>query len=213
MLLLFAAWPTPQTLEEQLKRLVQVVDCVCADVQRAQNIYNKLFYRWVSLFDTPHQQCANVALLIWRMPLHPPQCGESRFPQLVVQAVGETGTPLKNAATSPCEQVMEQERYSNAVIFFRPPGSWWCQRGDGAGLRDSGAGELQTDSDDGRDHLRALHVPENPQRLSGVPSSQVGDQFDSNDFSYIRQRESLWLSDLKCQRGDETLLTFPSALH
>lgn len=100
-----------------------------------------------------------------------------------------------------------------AVIFFRPPGSWWCQRGDGAGLRDSGAGELQTDSDDGRDHLRALHVPENPQRLSGVPSSQVGDQFDSNDFSYIRQRESLWLSDLKCQRGDETLLTFPSALH
>lgn len=57
------------------------------------------------------------------MPLHPPQCGESRFPQLVVQAVGETGTPLKNAATSPCEQVMEQERYSNAVIFFCPPGS------------------------------------------------------------------------------------------
>lgn len=36
---------TPQTLEEQLKRLVQVVDCVCVDVQRAQNIYNKLFYR------------------------------------------------------------------------------------------------------------------------------------------------------------------------
>lgn len=34
-----------QSLEEQLKKLVQVVDCVCADVQRAQNFYNKLFYR------------------------------------------------------------------------------------------------------------------------------------------------------------------------
>lgn len=34
-----------KTLEEQLKKLVQVVDAVCADVQRAQNIYNKLFYR------------------------------------------------------------------------------------------------------------------------------------------------------------------------
>lgn len=37
-------WPV-QTLEEQLKKLVQVVDAVCADVQRAQNVYNKLFYR------------------------------------------------------------------------------------------------------------------------------------------------------------------------
>lgn len=35
----------PQTLEDQLKKLVQIVDCVCADVHRAQNIYNKLFYR------------------------------------------------------------------------------------------------------------------------------------------------------------------------
>lgn len=34
-----------QSLEEQLKKMVQVVDCVCADVQRAQNVYNKLFYR------------------------------------------------------------------------------------------------------------------------------------------------------------------------
>lgn len=34
-----------QSLEEQLKKLVQIVDCVCADVQRAQNCYNKLFYR------------------------------------------------------------------------------------------------------------------------------------------------------------------------
>lgn len=38
-----------QSLEEELKKLVQVVDCVCADVQRAQNVYNKLFYRWASL--------------------------------------------------------------------------------------------------------------------------------------------------------------------
>uniref|UniRef100_A0AAQ6I937 BAI1 associated protein 3 n=1 Tax=Anabas testudineus TaxID=64144 RepID=A0AAQ6I937_ANATE len=36
---------TTKTLEEQLKKLVQVVDAVCADVQRAQNTYNKLFYR------------------------------------------------------------------------------------------------------------------------------------------------------------------------
>lgn len=34
-----------QSLEEQLKKLVQIVDCVCADVQQAQNVYNKLFYR------------------------------------------------------------------------------------------------------------------------------------------------------------------------
>lgn len=34
-----------QGLEEQLRKLVQVVDCVCADVQRAQNVYNQLFYR------------------------------------------------------------------------------------------------------------------------------------------------------------------------
>lgn len=38
-----------QSLEEELKKLVQVVDCVCVDVQRAQNVYNKLFYRWASL--------------------------------------------------------------------------------------------------------------------------------------------------------------------
>ncbi|XP_058510291.1 BAI1-associated protein 3 [Solea solea] len=37
------------TLEEQLKKLVQVVDAVCADVQRAQRIYNKLFYSAVKV--------------------------------------------------------------------------------------------------------------------------------------------------------------------
>lgn len=35
-----------QSLEEQLRKLVRIVDCVCADVQQAQNVYNKLFYRW-----------------------------------------------------------------------------------------------------------------------------------------------------------------------
>uniref|UniRef100_A0A3Q4BII3 Uncharacterized protein n=1 Tax=Mola mola TaxID=94237 RepID=A0A3Q4BII3_MOLML len=38
-----------KSLEEQLKKLVQVVDCVCADVQRAQNTYNKLFYSTVKV--------------------------------------------------------------------------------------------------------------------------------------------------------------------
>nr|XP_043874345.1 BAI1-associated protein 3 isoform X2 [Solea senegalensis] len=37
------------TLEEQLKKLVHVVDAVCADVQRAQRIYNKLFYSAVKV--------------------------------------------------------------------------------------------------------------------------------------------------------------------
>ncbi|XP_022595332.1 BAI1-associated protein 3 [Seriola dumerili] len=41
--------PEEGTLEEQLKKLVQVVDAVCADVQRAQNIYNKLFYSAVKV--------------------------------------------------------------------------------------------------------------------------------------------------------------------
>ncbi|XP_029914295.1 BAI1-associated protein 3 [Myripristis murdjan] len=41
--------PEEGSLEEQLKRLVQVVDAVCADVQKAQNIYNKLFYNTVKL--------------------------------------------------------------------------------------------------------------------------------------------------------------------
>lgn len=47
---------------------------------------------------------------------------------------------------------------------------------------DSRAGELQTVSDNGRDHLRALRVLENPQRLSRVSSSQVGYPFDSNIY-------------------------------
>ncbi|XP_059204676.1 BAI1-associated protein 3 [Centropristis striata] len=41
--------PEDGTLEDQLKKLVQVVDAVCADVQRAQNIYNKLFYSAVKV--------------------------------------------------------------------------------------------------------------------------------------------------------------------
>ncbi|XP_029014875.1 BAI1-associated protein 3 isoform X1 [Betta splendens] len=41
--------PEEGTLEEQLKKLVVVVDAVCADVQRGQNIYNKLFYSAVKV--------------------------------------------------------------------------------------------------------------------------------------------------------------------
>ncbi|XP_071374772.1 BAI1-associated protein 3 [Centroberyx affinis] len=41
--------PEEGALEEQLKKLVQVVDAVCADIQRAQNIYNKLFYSAVKV--------------------------------------------------------------------------------------------------------------------------------------------------------------------
>ncbi|MCI4392249.1 hypothetical protein PGIGA_G00143860 [Pangasianodon gigas] len=38
-----------QTVEEQLKRLVLVVDAVCVDVQRGQNVYNKLFHNSVKV--------------------------------------------------------------------------------------------------------------------------------------------------------------------
>ncbi|XP_061568153.1 BAI1-associated protein 3 [Cololabis saira] len=41
--------PEEGTLEEQLKKLVQVIDAVCADVQRGQDIYNKLFYSAVKV--------------------------------------------------------------------------------------------------------------------------------------------------------------------
>ncbi|XP_041634130.1 BAI1-associated protein 3 [Cheilinus undulatus] len=41
--------PEEGTLEDQLKKLVQVVDAVIVDVQRAQNIYNKLFYSAVKV--------------------------------------------------------------------------------------------------------------------------------------------------------------------
>ncbi|KAM4598545.1 BAI1-associated protein 3 [Polymixia lowei] len=41
--------PEEGALEEQLKRLVQVVDAACVDVQRAQNTYNKLFYSAVKV--------------------------------------------------------------------------------------------------------------------------------------------------------------------
>ncbi|KAK9534729.1 hypothetical protein VZT92_007158 [Zoarces viviparus] len=50
--------PEDGTLEEHLKKLVQVVDSVCADVQRAQHIYNKLFYSAVKVdfFSTSYRQ-------------------------------------------------------------------------------------------------------------------------------------------------------------
>ncbi|MEQ2302171.1 hypothetical protein AMECASPLE_003868 [Ameca splendens] len=41
--------PEEGSLEEQLKKMVQVIDAVCADLQRAQNIYNKLFYSAVKV--------------------------------------------------------------------------------------------------------------------------------------------------------------------
>eukprot|EP00066_Takifugu_rubripes_P013261 XP_011602527.1 PREDICTED: BAI1-associated protein 3 [Takifugu rubripes] len=41
--------PEDGSLEEQLKKLVHIVDYVCADVQRAQNFYNKLFYSTVKV--------------------------------------------------------------------------------------------------------------------------------------------------------------------
>ncbi|XP_061703344.1 BAI1-associated protein 3 isoform X2 [Syngnathoides biaculeatus] len=41
--------PEDGSLEEQLKKMVVVVDAVCADMQRAQNIYNKLFYSAVKV--------------------------------------------------------------------------------------------------------------------------------------------------------------------
>ncbi|KAK2833234.1 hypothetical protein Q5P01_017123 [Channa striata] len=56
---LFAQYkPEDGALEEQLKKLVQVVDAVCADVQRSQNIYNKLFYSAVKVdfFSTVYRQ-------------------------------------------------------------------------------------------------------------------------------------------------------------
>lgn len=87
-----------QTLEEQLKKLVHIVDCVCADVQRAQNFYNKLFYRWISqLVGTACSQlCAFFTVgLMWLHLCLLSQCSESGFPQYIIQAVGETGTKLK----------------------------------------------------------------------------------------------------------------------
>ncbi|MEQ2254474.1 hypothetical protein ILYODFUR_004142 [Ilyodon furcidens] len=41
--------PEEGAVEEQLKKMVQVIDAVCADLQRAQNIYNKLFYSAVKV--------------------------------------------------------------------------------------------------------------------------------------------------------------------
>ncbi|XP_067276686.1 BAI1-associated protein 3 [Pseudorasbora parva] len=41
--------PEEGTLEEQLRRLVVVVDAVCEDVQRGQNVYNKLYYSSVKV--------------------------------------------------------------------------------------------------------------------------------------------------------------------
>uniref|UniRef100_A0A8C0YKB8 BAI1 associated protein 3 n=1 Tax=Cyprinus carpio carpio TaxID=630221 RepID=A0A8C0YKB8_CYPCA len=41
--------PDEGTLEEQLRRLVMVVDAVCVDVQRGQNVYNTLYYSSVKV--------------------------------------------------------------------------------------------------------------------------------------------------------------------
>ncbi|XP_053707641.1 BAI1-associated protein 3 [Synchiropus splendidus] len=41
--------PEDGTLEEQLRKLVLIVDAVCGDVQRGQNVYNKLFYSAVKV--------------------------------------------------------------------------------------------------------------------------------------------------------------------
>ncbi|XP_077069527.1 BAI1-associated protein 3 isoform X2 [Siphateles boraxobius] len=41
--------PDEGILEEQLRRLVVVVDAVCDDVQRGQNVYNKLYYSSVKV--------------------------------------------------------------------------------------------------------------------------------------------------------------------
>ncbi|KAM6957675.1 BAI1-associated protein 3 [Aplochiton taeniatus] len=41
--------PDEGTLEEQLRRLVEVVDAVCADLHRGQNVYNNLFYSAVKV--------------------------------------------------------------------------------------------------------------------------------------------------------------------
>uniref|UniRef100_A0A3Q2Z436 BAI1 associated protein 3 n=1 Tax=Hippocampus comes TaxID=109280 RepID=A0A3Q2Z436_HIPCM len=46
-----------KSLEEHLKKMVTVVDAVCADIQRAQNIYNKLFYAVrVDFFSVSYRQ-------------------------------------------------------------------------------------------------------------------------------------------------------------
>lgn len=121
---------------------------------------------------------------------------------------------------SPCEQVLQSlsesrcqlwHKHLNTSTFFHPPGSRWCKCSNGAGLWDSGAGELQTDSDNGRDHLWALHVLEDPQRLSGVSSSQVGSQFDSHDNSHSSVKGSdSWLF---VWNDSEESTTFSSALN
>uniref|UniRef100_H3DML7 BAI1 associated protein 3 n=1 Tax=Tetraodon nigroviridis TaxID=99883 RepID=H3DML7_TETNG len=56
--------PEEGSLEEQLKKLVQIVDCVCADVQQAQNVYNKLFYSTVKVdfLSISYRQLENVAM-------------------------------------------------------------------------------------------------------------------------------------------------------
>nr|XP_055045759.1 BAI1-associated protein 3 [Misgurnus anguillicaudatus]XP_055045766.1 BAI1-associated protein 3 [Misgurnus anguillicaudatus] len=41
--------PDEGILEEQMRRLVLVVDAVCSDVQRGQNVYNKLYYSSVKV--------------------------------------------------------------------------------------------------------------------------------------------------------------------
>lgn len=120
------------------------------------------------------------ACLVGLMCFHPllPQCCESRFLQHIIQAVGKTGTSLKlgeNIFWSLCESryMVVAKIDSGTFKFLHLAGSWWCECSNGAGLWDSGAGELPTDSGDGGDHLWALHVPKSSQRLSGVSTSQV----------------------------------------
>uniref|UniRef100_A0A674NGU1 BAI1 associated protein 3 n=1 Tax=Takifugu rubripes TaxID=31033 RepID=A0A674NGU1_TAKRU len=67
-----------QSLEEQLKKLVHIVDYVCADVQRAQNFYNKLFYSTVKVdfFSISYRQLEKqvTSLTRDRRGLCPPDC-------------------------------------------------------------------------------------------------------------------------------------------
>lgn len=54
----------------------------------------------------------------------------------------------------------------------------------------SGAGELQANSDHGRDSVRALHVSENTQTLQRVPPSQVS-------LNTLSPRSDWWMVDVQ----------------
>lgn len=183
--------------------MVQVIDAVCADVQRGQNIYNKLFYRWFFLLkptvcamyfmkynqvfkgceDLVHNQrlilccCLVVGLMSFCFLLL--QCCESRLLQHIIQAAGKTGKSLKQGENvfwslcKSCCDVVVAKFDSASFQFSLLAGSRWCKCSNGAGLWHSGARELQTDSDYGGNHLRTLHVFEDPQGLPRVSSPQV----------------------------------------